>query len=74
MAALVVLVAAILSMVAGFAFSALAGGLIFHITQTGVEAVGEANPPSPWVRPKRASSLLQTFSPDIVDGRTAGFL
>ena len=38
-AALVVLVAAILSSVAGFAFSALAGALIFHIAQTGVEAI-----------------------------------
>ena len=38
-AALVVLVAAILSSVAGFAFSALAGALIFHIAQSGVEAV-----------------------------------
>ena len=38
-AALVVLVAAIISSVAGFAFSALAGALIFHIAQSGVEAV-----------------------------------
>ena len=38
-AALVVLVAAIISSVAGFAFSALAGALIFHIAQTGVEAI-----------------------------------
>ena len=38
-AALVVLVAAILSSVAGFAFSALAGALIFHIAPTGVEAI-----------------------------------
>ena len=38
-AALVVFVAAILSSVAGFAFSALAGALIFHIAQTGVEAI-----------------------------------
>jgi uncharacterized protein len=38
-AALVVLVAAILSSVAGFAFSALAGALIFHIAQSGVEAI-----------------------------------
>jgi uncharacterized membrane protein YfcA len=38
-AALVVLVAATISSVAGFAFSALAGALIFHIAQTGVEAI-----------------------------------
>jgi uncharacterized membrane protein YfcA len=38
-AALVVLVAAILSSVAGFAFSALAGALIFHIAQSGLEAI-----------------------------------
>jgi uncharacterized protein len=38
-AALVVFVAAILSSVAGFAFSALAGALIFHIAQTNVEAI-----------------------------------
>jgi uncharacterized protein len=38
-AALVVLVAAIISSVAGFAFSALAGASIFHLAQTGVEAI-----------------------------------
>ena len=38
-AAVVVLVAAILSSVAGFAFSALAGALMFRIAQTGVEAI-----------------------------------
>lgn len=37
--ALVVLAAAIISSVAGFAFSALAGALIFHIAQTSVEAI-----------------------------------